>query len=105
MEPRQATRETRDTMRKKLDLAPSDVRERFAAAGWPAWLDAAGWSLAGLRGKAARYRGRYWHTLRKRVATFEASGDVTVAFGYDVERRGVKRPYGLREEKCIGWLD
>ena len=96
------TTSTITTERVTLERADEATRERFSAH-FTASIWNAGWSLAGLKGNARKYSGRYYNTLcnqiGKAVADFEAVG-----FAYDKERRGEKRPFIVQDGSPV-WAD
>lgn len=83
----------------QMEQASEAMRAGFLEM-MPAWVGDAGWSLAGLKGKAREYKGSYFRTLAGRVAAWEAKTGARVRWGYDADGRGRKRPY----VDGVGWL-
>ena len=91
------------TERVTLDRSPEDVRAEFSAfisaAVWNA-----GWSLAGLKGKAREYKGSYYRTLQRNLAKYISTTGREVGFAYDKQKGGTKRPW-TRIDGSPMWLD
>jgi hypothetical protein len=96
------TTSTITTERVTLPRADEATRDRFSAH-FTASIWNAGWSLAGLRGTAAKYKGRYYATLCNQLARAVAEFEV-VGFAYDKERKGEKRPWIIVDGSPV-WAD
>ncbi len=96
------TTSTITTERVTLARADEATRDRFSAH-FTASIWNAGWSLAGLRGTAAKYKGRYYATLCNQLARAVAEFGV-VGFAYDKERSGEKRPWIIVDGSPV-WAD
>lgn len=90
------------TERVTLERADEATRERFSAY-FTASIWNAGWSLAGLKGNARKYSGRYYATLCNQIARVVAEFEV-VGFAYDKERKGEKRPFIIVDGSPV-WAD
>lgn len=91
------------TERVTLDRATDDVRAEFMGfisnAVW-----SAGWSLAGLKGKAREHKGSYYRTLQRNLAKYISTTGREVGFAYDAAKSGTKRPW-TRIDGSPMWLD
>jgi hypothetical protein len=85
-----------------LPRADEATRDRFSAHFTDSIWNA-GWSLAGLRGTAAKYKGRYYNTLCNQIGKAVADFGV-VGFAYDKERKGEKRPFIVQDGSPV-WAD
>lgn len=91
------------TERVTLERAPDDVRAEFMGCISDAVWNA-GWSLAGLKGKARQYKGSYYRTLQRNLIKYLSTTGREVGFAYDATKGGTKRPW-TRIDGSPMWLD